>query len=209
MKHTYNNWSTKIFEGFYNSGLYNDDIIYNIERNDRDEGYLKENEGYDIEWDSFTNEVTDYAVYELLNTLSDNSIIKDMKLKKLCSPKYYNYETDSLIIDMDLNLRNLKTYCLKEHADEFNKYLKKNFTSYDGFMSFVDNNIRDFINTYKNNTDKTREIDVMIEYYLLTQINNSLDCDNFDYDNSYQYSMYEHANEVIYNNLKKVSLETV
>ena len=28
MKHTYNNWSCKIFEGFYESNLYNSDSLY-------------------------------------------------------------------------------------------------------------------------------------------------------------------------------------
>lgn len=206
MKHTYNNWSYKIFEGFYESNLFSSDMLYDMEYNDKQEGYLKENESYDIDdFQAYKNEVSDLAVYELFNTLANNNIIKSMKLKDVYSPKYYNYETDSLIINMELNLRALKTFCFKTNKDMFNKYLKENFTSYSGFISFVDNNIKDFINTYKTSMDKTREINVMIEYYLLVQINNSLDCDNFDLDNSYQYRVYEGVNEILYNHLTTIT----
>ena len=205
MKHTYNTWSYKVFEGFYESNLFNSDNLLDIEYTHKQEGYLKENQSYDIDnFQEFKKDVADNAVYELFNTLANNDIIKSMKLKDVYSPKYYNFETDSLIIKMDINLRALKTFCFKTNKDMFNKYLKENFTSYDGFLSFVDNNIKDFINTYKTTIDKNREINVMIEYYLLTQINNTLDCDNFDCDNSYQYSIYEYANESLYNHLKVV-----
>ena len=210
MKHTYNNWSYLIFDGFYESNLFNSDSLYDIEYMDRQEGYLADNEEYDIDnWQEFKKEVAESAVYQLLNTLENKDIIRDMKLRDVYSPKYYNFETDSLIIDVNLNLRALKTFCFKTNKDMFNKYLKKNFTSYDGFMSFIDNNIRDFINTYKTSTCKDREINVMIEYYLLTQINNTLDCDNFDLDNEYQYRLYESTHQLIWEHLEKVSLETV
>ena len=205
MKHIYNNWSYKIFDGFYNTNLFNDNMLCNLEYIDKQEGYLEDNQSYDVDnFQEYKKEVSDNAVYELFNTLENNDIIKSMKLKDVYSPKYYNYETDSLIIKMDINLRALKTFCFKTNRDMFNKYLKENFTSYSGFVSFVDNNIKDFINTYKTSTCKDREINVMIEYYLLTQINNTLDCDNFDCDNSYQYRIYEGADQILWNHLKVV-----
>lgn len=44
MKVNYNNWSTKIFDGFYESSLYNSDSLYWINQTDTEEGYLQENE---------------------------------------------------------------------------------------------------------------------------------------------------------------------
>ena len=203
MKHTYNNWSTKIFEGFYESGLFNSDSLYYLTQNDRDEEILKSNQEYDIDdWDAFTNEVAKSAVYELENTLPNRDIIQDMTFKALYSPKYYNYETDSLIIDMKLNLRKLKTFCFKTHRNEFNEYLHKNFTSYDGFTSFISNNISAFIEDYKQPCHD-RELNVMIEFYLLYCI---YEGDNFsDFDNSYHYRLYESANEIMYNHLTVIT----
>lgn len=201
MKHTYNNWSCKIFEGFYESNLYNSDSLYWITKNDIDEGYLKENQYYEIDnWEQFTKEIASYAVDELLNILPDRDIIQDMELKDIYSPKYYNYETDSLIIDIKLNLRKLKQYCFRTKRDSFNKYLKEHFTSCDGFISYISNNISDFIADY-NQQPNDRELNVMIEYYLLTQIYAS-DSDFNGFDTDYHYHLYEDTQESIYNHLE-------
>ena len=145
MKHTYNNWSTDIFEGFYESNLWNSDSLYWIEESDRQEGYLNDNEEYDIDdFEAFTKEVSENAVYFLFEALDEHDVIKDMKFKDLYSPKYYNYETDSLIIDVDVDMRKLKKYCFTTKKEAFNQYLKDNFTSCDGFISYISNNIKDW-----------------------------------------------------------------
>ena len=203
MKHTYNNWSTRIFGGFYESNLYNSDTLYYLTQNDRGE-YLKDNQEYDIDnWEAFTKEVAGSAVYELLESLPSNDVIQDMKLKSLYSPKYHNYETDSLIIDTKLNLRKLKTFCFKTYRNEFDKYLHDNFTSYDGFISFVSHNINGFMEDYKQPCHD-REINVMIEFYLLYCIYEGF---NFSGETSYHYNLYESANETIYEHLTIVTTE--
>ena len=201
MKHIYNNWSCKIFEGFYESNLYNSDSLYHITQSDIDEGYLQKNQYYDIDsWEDFTKEVSEAAVNELENILLDNDIIQEMHLKDIYSPKYYNFETDSLIIDIKLNLRKLKTYCFKTKKEAFNDYLKRYFTSYDGFISFIANNLNDFIQDYKQQPN-TKELNTMIEFYLLNQIYGS-DTDFDGFDTPYHWRLYEAANELIYSHLK-------
>lgn len=115
MKHTYNNWSCKIFEGFYESNLYNSDSLYWITKNDIDEGYLQKNQYYDIDnWEQFTKDIVKQAVYKLWEILPDNDIIQDMELKDIYSPKYYNYETDSDFEGYDTSYH----YNLYEAANE-------------------------------------------------------------------------------------------
>ena len=202
MKHTYNNWSTDIFEGFYKSNLWNSDSLYWIEESDRQEGYLNDNEEYDIDdFEAFTKEVSENAVYFLFEALDEHDVIKDMKFKDLYSPKYYNYETDSLIIDVDVDMRKLKKYCFTTKKEAFNQYLKDNFTSCDGFISYISNNIKDFKEDY-NQPSNNKEINVMIEFYLLTQINNS--DSEFDRNTNYHYRLYDSLNETIWNHLKTV-----
>lgn len=203
MKHIYNNWSYKIFEGFYESRLYNNDSLYWITQNDKDEGYLKDNQYYDIDnFEVFKKEVAENAVNELLNILPDNEIIQDMKLKDIYSPKYYNYETDSLIIDIKLNLTKLKKYCFNTHKKEFNQYLKDNFSSYDGFISYISNNINDFKIEYYNPHNE-KEKNVMIEYYLLSQIYESNSSKDFEgFETSYHSRLYDDVNEIQYEHLK-------
>lgn len=202
MKHTYTNWSYKIFEGFYESNLFNSDILWCITQNDINDGYLQENQYYDIDnFNEFQNKTAKLAVDILNENInSDDGIIKDLKFKSLYSPKFYNYETDALIMSVNLNLSKLKKFCFKTHRETFDKYLKDNFTSYDGFTSFVSNNVNDFECDFKNNISNDRELNAMIEYYLLTCIYNSYsDFDGFD--TSYHYSLHEDVNELIYNSL--------
>lgn len=203
MKHIYNNHSLKIFEGFYESTLYNSDSLYWITQTDKEEGYLKGNQYYEIDnWEEFTKEVATNVVDELLNILPDNEIIQDMKLKYIYSPKYYNYETDSLIIDMKLNLTKLKRYCFNTYKKEFNQYLKDNFTSHDGFISYISNNINDFKTEYYKPHNE-REINVMIEYYLLSQIYENNSSENFKgFETRYHYRLYDDATEIQYEHLK-------
>jgi hypothetical protein len=204
MKHTYNNWSYKIFEGFYESHLYNSDSLYYLEQSDKEEGYLQANESYDIDWESFTNSVAQQVTYNLYNALPNNDIIQEINFKALYSPRYYNYETDSLILELNLNLTRLKTYCFTTHKKDFNQYLKDNFTSYDGFISFIPNNLIDFKGLYSKNN--TKLVNTLIEYYLLSCIYESNNPDDFEgFDTSYHYSNYESANEELYFNLIKVT----
>lgn len=207
MKINYNNWSTKIFEGFYESNLYNSDSLYWITQTDREEGYLKENEEYDIDFEKFTDSVAKFAVEELKEVINQNdNIIKSMKYKRLYSPRYYNFETDSLLIDIDVNIKNLKNYCFRIHKNDFNQYLKDNFTSYDGFISFIENNICTFKEQYK--TDKNKCLNVMIEYYLLTCIYDTFNLSNIDnyYETIYHNNLYETARECIYEHIYKTKI---
>lgn len=196
MKHTYNNWSTKIFEGFYESGLYDSDTLCLLEESHE----LKNNEHYDIEdWTGFTNDVAIACMDNLLDILPDDEIIQAFKFKEIHSPEYYNYETDSLILDVKLNLHKLKKYCFKTHRNNFNEYLKINFTSRDGFISYIANNINDFILDYNSKTTPNdREINIMIEYYLLCQIYDSVNPNDFQGNETiYHESNYEAASEII------------
>lgn len=58
------------------------------------------------------------------------------------SPKYYNYRTDYCYCEIKTNKKTLemiKKYTLK--LEGANKYILRNFTSRDGFISFISNNI--------------------------------------------------------------------
>lgn len=203
MKYTYNQYNTDIFEGFYNSYLLNDDMISDIEYSDRLEGYLKEDQNYDIDnIEDYKKEVATNTVHFLYESLENHDILKSMELKKVYSPKYYNYETDSLIIDVDIDMKKLEDHCFNLKKDAFNKYLKDNFTSHDGFISYISNNVIDFKEDYKNSTSKDLEINSMIDFYILTQINNS--DTNFSDDTSYHTKLYESIYETISNHLTVV-----
>lgn len=171
MKQIYRNWSCKVFPGFYESFLYNSDTLYYLDRDELPEGFCWEfvKGGYA----KFEEETCKDWVNAMDNNLyaADNPIgLKIVKFISETSPREYNFTTDKINIEIEVNLTKLKKWCWVTQKDNFNKYLYDHFTSYDGFISFIPNNLYTFICDYKNNRSKDNLIDVMIEYYLLQNI---------------------------------------
>lgn len=150
----YTNWSTEIFEGFYDSRLYTSDcpLLTNF--------------------DEFERRVGEYAtevMYESL-PLPAFGLITNMKFVGISSPKFYNFETDKLVIEITYDDDALASYCFDHNRNEFEIYLRQNFTSYDGFHSFIANNVSDFKNQMKDEESSywsDRCSQVMLEFYLL------------------------------------------
>lgn len=60
------------------------------------------------------------------------------------SPAYYNFSTDTLDFEVEVNKAGLLKKLEQLGADpRFNQYLRDNFTSYDGFWSYTPNNYID------------------------------------------------------------------
>lgn len=182
-KMRYINWDTTIFAGFYDSYLYSSDMLYDLSQNDND---LQGNEYYDF-YDNEQGEYT-YALYEkavarecvkaLLSNLcqGNNNIIQDMQFVALHSPRFYNFETDRIECDITLDWDKLLVW-VQENCGAFNEYLHDNFTSRDGFTSFVPNNYNEFMHDLHND-DFERLSQVVIEFYILQ----CLDIDSYEQD---------------------------
>lgn len=185
----YTNWSTEIFEGFYDSRLYNCDSEYYASESLEGDYELQDFKG-------FCNKVARKAG-DLLHeqVVCEDSLIQRIEFVELDSPEFYNYRTDRLILSVDIDTDGLEDYCFEEHAEKFAKYLEENFTSYDGFHSFISNTVGGFKEQYVAEDKTGRCLDVMIEFYILQ---------NIDLD-SYQMDLVECANEELYNHLEPTS----
>jgi hypothetical protein len=158
----YENWSREIFQGFYESELYYSDIESDFNCDCDEVRELKD-------WKGFTTTVAQDCTACLWQCLNqEQEIIKSIEYKGLYSPKYYNFETDKLELVIDCDIEALKTYCFKDNCGDFDLYLYENFTSYDGFVSFVPNNLKEFYAKYEDDTE--RLLNVMIEFYLLQNL---------------------------------------
>lgn len=173
----YTNWSTDIFEGFYESNLYNSDCPL-----------LKD-------FDEFERRVGEYAtdvIYESL-PLPSLSLITNMTFVGISSPKFYNFETDRLMIEITYDDDALASYCFEDKRNEFENYLRETFSSYDGFISFVANNVSDFKKQMEDEESSgwsDRCSQVMLEFYLLQTLDmegvrNRVE--EFAYDALYEY----------------------
>lgn len=196
MKIRYVNWSTFIFEGFYESNLFNSDSEY----------YLSEmlESPYEIkDFDKFQNTVgkriADEVYYDYF--CEEDSVVTDLDFIGIDSPRYYNFTTDKIILDVEVDLKKLEDFCFTDNGDDFNKYLEDNFTSYDGFHSFVKNNRLGFYLDYKNDeSEKERCLNVMLEYYFIKRILS-------ENEEDFKVQMYEIANEELFNQAEPVDNE--
>lgn len=112
------------------------------------------------------------------------------------SPKYYNYRTDYCYCEIETNRKTLKlikewTLKLEDSSD----YIKKHFTSRDGFISFVSNNI----DIWKETDIEDYEQNMLIA--LLDMLISLSDCTGFEeiaLRTYYEIDKYCYASPVIY-----------
>jgi hypothetical protein len=99
------------------------------------------------------------------------------------SPREYNYSGDKSVFTLtipDTAMNKIISLILSQDREGFSKYLKKYHTSYDGYWSFLSNNIRDYegyFDTFKTTgyNDSVDGIDHLIwavlDYWLFIQGN--------------------------------------
>ena len=139
------------FPGFYESDLENGDTAY--------WAIKEELQYYQEECDTPCKELTesdldfDYKGYEeavrdeWVDGFRGNmpEIVLSLENVEMTSPKYYNFSTDKLWADVELKdgwEDDVRAF-MAENADWLRERIKDDWTSYDGFMSFMSNNFDD------------------------------------------------------------------
>lgn len=171
MIHNYQNFSSEIFPGFYDSFFSEIRCCDEIP-----EGFY-----YDVkDWKVYETEICKLWVQAMLENFNDNPInIQIKNFTSLDSPKEYNFRTDRINFDVQFDLQELCKYCFGTYKKEFDNYLRENWSSRSGFCSFIPNDIFRFKRRYSEN------IDIILEFYFLQNIdfqNVSLDV----YENIYE-----------------------
>ena len=197
-KITLMNNDQKIFCGLYESTLYNSDTDYYLAQYLADED-TPDNVEVDYDFNKFAKAAGEACVESLEKELYSHDVITDMSYAGMHSPRYYNYETDRVIININYNFIKLVKYCRHTNKDKFNQYLKDNYTSYDGFISFVENSVEGFFTKDWFNSHKNMAIQVMIEFYLTSEIDTDLHLQN----------MYEACQEWLMCNAELKQAESV
>lgn len=145
--------------GMYDSELsaeniFDDDML-NQELND---GYIFYNS--EFFWDNFDNKKYVKFIEGCVKgfIISNNNFkyvpcINSIEAGEIYSPKYYNYSTDNIDLIVDYNKGKVLSY-VKEYKGYFETFLKNNYSSYDGFISFTSNNYKDWLEDFKNNEEQ-------------------------------------------------------
>ena len=188
----------RIFCGLYESVLYNSDTDYYLAEALADEDTPSKVE-VDYDFNEFTKVAGEACVDSLNDELYSHDVITNMDYVGMSSPRYYNYETDKVLIDVDYNFIKLVKYCRHTNKGKFNQYLKDNYTSYDGYISFVENSVEGFFSKDWFNSHKNMAISVMIEFYLTNEIDL----------NAHLRNMYEACQEWLICNAELKQAESV
>jgi len=154
------------FGGFYDGSIHN---LY-IENLIEDYQYDYDN----IDWNKTHNDYIKQYCYVLSSfILEEYDLDFDLKNISLYSPKFYNYETDT--IDCEINnkqVNRLNKIFLKNNY--FIEHLKERTKSYDGYISFYT------FEQAKNNKDDIL-IRYVLEYICIREFNKVIDIDDLEF----------------------------
>ena len=149
-----------VFQGFYGSGIEDDQELDWILLNDPDNSRLDEKHKQWILEEAF--EYIDYSSYHaalaesicegVCEELKSHDLISGYKFEKLVSPRFYNFSNDSIDVEVEVDIESLITQC-EEKYEEFAEYLKERYTSCDGFMSSHSNDPADWFGTLDDYSD--------------------------------------------------------
>lgn len=92
--------------------------------------------------EKYIEKINDILPYEITEANNFKFEIINKEDVQVVSPRYYNYNTDKCYCDIATNyetLNNIKEYTLKLPGAK--QYILDNHSSYDGFISFIDNRI--------------------------------------------------------------------
>lgn len=159
------------FQGFYGT-YYDTDFIDNLI--DEDIRYYKDECNIDVDYDDFD---VDYKYRQkaiathFCEVLMDEYVpcyVKAIENPEIDSPKYYNFRNDRIYADVTFS-EDYKEQMLKFIADnqeQLTKDIKRDWTSRDGFMSFMSNNITDWIEEFHKDTPDERYVSCLLGYQM-------------------------------------------
>ena len=212
------------FGGFYDSIWYDSDQV-----SEEINQYLKDNNLEKYEWQYLNNWGIDEQYFkdialayckeyqDWINKTLGLEI--ELEYESIWKPKFYNFQTDKIYARIkwkdDYKLANFLIILMGKHKEKLTKLIHDNHTSYDGFISFMDNKFEDWIRNIKNIAFDYQEnednlyLTYLISYLLLCESN----CENYhQFDElifeeiSYQISMgsyLEQQSEEAKDELKK------
>lgn len=159
------------FPGFYESDLMNGDTAYWAIKEEL-EWYQEEyhckaliEDDLDFNYEDYKKDVQDGWV-EGFRTNKPEFVLS-VECVEMVSPHYYNFSTDRLFADVELrdDWMDMMRNFMRENAEWLRKQIKDDWTSYDGFMSFMSNNLDEWDKYLFEGMDE-RYISVMIGYMM-------------------------------------------
>jgi len=119
-------------------------------------------------WDKFNNNKYVKEVQNIAATYLDGEIETeefgisiDVECGEIYSPKYYNFANDEIDLTVSYN-KSIILSAAKKNKEQFNQFLKENFSSYDGFISHTANNFEEWKQDFKE--DNVQSIGAVLTF---------------------------------------------
>lgn len=148
----------------------------------------------------------DKIIDVLPNEIVNNSEFKFEKTDDetiVISPAFYNYTTDKCFCNIETNhftLKQIKDYTL--NIPEASEYIKDHFSSHDGFISFLSNDIEIWKETDINNYEENMLISLLDMLIYLEDCTGFSDIEMKTY---YDIDKYYYAEPVVYCKNKEIA----
>lgn len=160
------------FCGFYYS-IFDSDNVYDILRSEQDyymsqfdiEGEIDKDIKFDYE--EYQKAVADAWAARYADGLSD--IVKGISNVQIMSPKFYNFETDKIISDVELvdNWKDILRDFMNNNYDALKNRIHDDWSDRDGFWSFIDNDIDNWpLFLFSEDHFDSEYLEIMLMYYL-------------------------------------------
>lgn len=128
--------------------------------------------------------------------------VASVKVVGHSSPREYNFYTDQVELEIDVDIDGLYRYLQKfNHEKEFEKFIEDNFTSCSGFISFTPNNLKEFYAAIdnKDSNDHDKCVGILAGWYLSREALT---------EGEYLDKMYDEVREVMWENFAQFTDET-
>lgn len=198
------NIKSPFFPGFYSGPFDVSEIEYDVVESELDyyrteEGIDLDTEDLEVNWESYTGAIIDKWV-DVIRGYMPKSMVQDIEFTGLWSPKDYNPwrnggHTDeiNLNVTMTPDWKAAVKKFMDSHHEALAARIKEDWTSYDGFISFMDNDIDDWYQHIEDEDE--RYIECIITYAMW-----------FEYEES-GYGFANNVREAIIDEVADISYE--
>lgn len=164
-----------IFPGFYNTIFeFDSEYVQESINQDIEDGITKTDisvvDDLDIDYRGYCNDIAIACVDVVSTKLLELELISSpIEFIGVSSPKYYNYRNDQIVVCADVHTANIAKYLI-EHKEAFHKYLEDEHTSRDGYISFIDNSVEQWLIPNIDWNSDGVNVEVALEFILRNEI---------------------------------------
>lgn len=126
-----------VFPGFYNTLFESDDSTV-IESYNQENGTNFDYDNFDWDYSDYYNQTAKNCCKVIEKLLKEKNIVQSIEFQRVVSPQYYNFSNDLINIEAKINV-DILIFFIESNKESFDRYVKENYTSCDGFTSFHSN----------------------------------------------------------------------